>query len=99
MLGLSIALLALAVATVSSSASPIKDRSQAVLSASSFKPHNASRPLVIWHGLGDTAHSAGILGFIKDVQDIYPGMFVHSVKIPEEGTLEDERRAGFVSVV
>lgn len=75
---------------------PLEDHSQAILSAPSTKPHNSSRPLVIWHGLGDTAYSAGIIGFIADVKGIYPGIFVHSVKIPEKGTMDDERRAGFV---
>jgi palmitoyl-protein thioesterase len=37
------------------------------------------------------------LGFIKDVKHKFPGIYVHSVKIPKDGTFEDERRAGFVS--
>jgi palmitoyl-protein thioesterase len=80
----------------------IDARSQAVLGVpqrptDSSKPVNNSRPLVLWHGLGDTAHSPGILGFIKDVKHKFPGIYVHSVKIPKDGTFEDERRAGFVS--
>ncbi|WVQ99134.1 hypothetical protein IAU59_006266 [Kwoniella sp. CBS 9459] len=53
------------------------------------------RPLVIWHGLGDTALSEGISGFIDDIKDIYPGIFVHSVQVPINGSLDDERKAGF----
>ncbi|OCF38502.1 palmitoyl-protein thioesterase [Kwoniella heveanensis CBS 569] len=53
------------------------------------------RPLVIWHGLGDTALSDGISGFIEDIKDIYPAIFVHSVQVPINGSLDDERRAGF----
>nr|XP_019045996.1 palmitoyl-protein thioesterase [Kwoniella bestiolae CBS 10118]OCF24926.1 palmitoyl-protein thioesterase [Kwoniella bestiolae CBS 10118] len=53
------------------------------------------RPLVIWHGLGDTALSSGISSFIEDIKSIHPGIFVHSVQIPEGGSLDDERRAGF----
>ncbi|KAK1922121.1 putative palmitoyl-protein thioesterase [Papiliotrema laurentii] len=53
------------------------------------------RPLVIWHGLGDTALSEGISGFIADIQDLYPGIFVHSVQIPLNGSPDDERKAGF----
>lgn len=31
------------------------------------------------------------------VQTIHPGIFVHSVQIPEDGSPDDERKAGFVS--
>ena len=54
------------------------------------------RPLVIWHGLGDTALSKGIQGFIEDIQSTRPGIFVYSVQIPEGGSEDDERKAGFV---
>ncbi|WRT66084.1 uncharacterized protein IL334_003037 [Kwoniella shivajii] len=53
------------------------------------------RPLVIWHGLGDTALSSGISSFIEDIKSIHPGIFVHSIQIPLDGSLDDERRAGF----
>lgn len=52
------------------------------------------RPLVIWHGLGDSHSSPGMLRFVSMVQDIHPGMFVHSVYIDED--LDKDRRAGFV---
>jgi hypothetical protein len=50
------------------------------------------------HGLGDTALSEGITSFIADIKDLYPGIYIHSVQIPENGTLDEERRAGFVSL-
>ncbi|WWC70493.1 uncharacterized protein I206_104444 [Kwoniella pini CBS 10737] len=53
------------------------------------------RPLVIWHGLGDTALSSGILSFIEDIKSVHEGIFVHSIQIPLDGSLDDERRAGF----
>ncbi|KAI9639561.1 palmitoyl-protein thioesterase [Dioszegia hungarica] len=53
------------------------------------------RPLVIWHGLGDTALSEGIAGFIEDIKAQYPGIFVYSVQIPKGGSLDAERKAGF----
>ena len=65
-------------------------RDQLVLSAE--KQH---RPLVIWHGLGDTALSDGISSFIDDIKSLYPGIYVYSVQIPEGGTADDERKAGF----
>jgi len=49
------------------------------------------------HGLGDTAHADGIEGFIEDIKVVHPGIYVHSVMIPEGGSADDERKAGFVS--
>jgi hypothetical protein len=48
------------------------------------------------HGLGDTALSDGISEFIDDIKAVHPGIFVHSVQIPQGGSDNDERRAGFV---
>lgn len=56
------------------------------------------RPLVIWHGLGDSAHADGINEFIEDIKGQYPGIFVHSVSIPTDGSADEERKAGFVSL-
>ena len=55
------------------------------------------RPLVIWHGLGDSYNSPGILEFIARVKDMHPGIFVHSISIAE--TLDDDRRATFVRII
>jgi palmitoyl-protein thioesterase len=55
------------------------------------------RPLVVWHGLGDTAASEGMASIKKDIEGMYPGIFVMNVKVPGEGSLDDERKAGFVS--
>lgn len=46
------------------------------------------RPVVIWHGLGDTYSSSGIQHVKQLIEDSYPGIFVHSVfldKDPAEG--------------
>jgi len=48
------------------------------------------------HGLGDTALSDGISEFIDDIKAVHPGIFVHSVQIPQGGSADDERKAGFV---
>jgi hypothetical protein len=40
--------------------------------------------------------SEGITSFIDDIKLAHPGIFVHSVKIPLKGSLNDERNAGFV---
>ncbi|RDB24914.1 Palmitoyl-protein thioesterase 1 [Hypsizygus marmoreus] len=58
--------------------------------ASSTKAH---RPLVLWHGLGDSHSSPGMLEFASLIKDIYPGIFIHSVFIEQD--LEKDRRAGF----
>jgi hypothetical protein len=57
--------------------------------------HPKRRPLVIWHGLGDTANSDGISGLVQDIKEMFPGIYVHSVATPVGGTVDDERRAGF----
>lgn len=44
----------------------------------------------------DTALSKGIQSFIEEIKTLYPGIFVYSVQIPEDGSLDDERKAGWV---
>lgn len=56
--------------------------------------HAQPRPLVIWHGLGDTYGSPGILEFIQEIDNMYPGIFVHSVYIKEAP--DEDRKAGYV---
>jgi palmitoyl-protein thioesterase len=72
-------------------AAPHEQRPLAVISA------GQPRPVVIWHGLGDTSTGSGMVQFKQDLEEMYPGMFVMNVKIPSGGTLDDERKAGFVS--
>ncbi|KAJ3518127.1 hypothetical protein NLJ89_g44 [Agrocybe chaxingu] len=51
------------------------------------------RPLVIWHGLGDSHSSPGMLQFMSLIEEMHPGIFVHSVHIEED--LDKDRQAGF----
>ncbi|KAJ7078884.1 palmitoyl-protein thioesterase [Mycena belliarum] len=51
------------------------------------------RPLVLWHGLGDSATSKGMLQFADEIKSVHPGIFVHSIYIDED--LDQDRRAGF----
>ncbi|KAI0044352.1 alpha/beta-hydrolase [Auriscalpium vulgare] len=51
------------------------------------------RPLVIWHGLGDSYASSGILEFQSMIQDIHPGIFIHSVYIDPDD--KEDQRATF----
>ncbi|KAK2467819.1 hypothetical protein APHAL10511_000114 [Amanita phalloides] len=53
----------------------------------------ATRPLVIWHGLGDSYASPGMREFVSRIEDIYPGIFIHSVYINQD--VEKDRRATF----
>ncbi|KIL68909.1 hypothetical protein M378DRAFT_70621 [Amanita muscaria Koide BX008] len=54
---------------------------------------NTPRPLVIWHGLGDTYASPGIQQFISLIGDIYPGIFIHSVYMDQD--VKKDRQAGY----
>jgi hypothetical protein len=57
--------------------------------------YNASvRPLVIWHGMGDSANSSGMAGFAERIREMHPGIFVHSVRLADDE--KDDQRAGFV---
>ncbi|KAJ7209623.1 palmitoyl-protein thioesterase [Mycena pura] len=51
------------------------------------------RPLVLWHGLGDSANSPGMLQFADEIKTVHPGIFVHSVYIDED--LNKDKQAGF----
>ncbi|KAJ7928596.1 palmitoyl-protein thioesterase [Mycena leptocephala] len=53
----------------------------------------APRPLVLWHGLGDSATSPGMLQFAEEIKTVHPGIFVHSIYIEED--LDKDRQAGF----
>ncbi|KZP34257.1 palmitoyl-protein thioesterase [Athelia psychrophila] len=51
------------------------------------------KPLVLWHGLGDSHSSPGMLEFAEMIKEVHPGIFVHSIYIEED--LSADRRAGF----
>ncbi|WFC98908.1 palmitoyl-protein hydrolase [Malassezia yamatoensis] len=54
-------------------------------------------PVVIWHGLGDSAYSPFLLGMKDDVQKMYPGIYVHLVAI-EPSLFADQRATIFGNV-
>ncbi|CAD6577006.1 MAG: hypothetical protein TREMPRED_001838 [Tremellales sp. Tagirdzhanova-0007] len=85
-------ILALLGLIISVNSSPLRQPYQSFLAAPSV---TLPRPLVIWHGLGDTSLSDGIQSFIDDVHAIHPGIFVYSVQVPLNGSLDEQRRAGF----
>ncbi|PPQ98444.1 hypothetical protein CVT24_004123 [Panaeolus cyanescens] len=51
------------------------------------------RPLVLWHGLGDSHSSPGMVEFASRIKEIHPGIFIHSVYIEEDAG--KDRDAGF----
>jgi hypothetical protein len=55
---------------------------------------DAIRPLVLWHGMGDSASSPGMLEFAEIIKGIHPGIFVHSVYLAEDN--QADSRAGLV---
>ncbi|THH30417.1 hypothetical protein EUX98_g3784 [Antrodiella citrinella] len=55
--------------------------------------HGNPRPLVVWHGMGDTYNSPGMLEFISLIENIHKGIFVHSVYLDENP--KDDQRACF----
>jgi hypothetical protein len=59
--------------------------------------YNATvRPLVIWHGMGDSYQSEGMTNFADRVRELHPGIFVHLVSLADKN--EDDQRAGFVRI-
>jgi len=56
-------------------------------------PTKNVRPLVIWHGLGDTYDSAGMTRVQEEVKKMHPGIFVHLIRMNEDS--KEDQRAGF----
>ncbi|KAI0743399.1 alpha/beta-hydrolase [Daedaleopsis nitida] len=64
-----------------------------VLSHALSTPVTPRRPLVIWHGMGDSYGSRGMLEFMNLIKEMHPGLVIHSVYIKED--LEEDQKAGF----
>ena len=47
--------------------------------------------------LGDSYASPGIRDFMTRVEDIYPGIFIHSIYVDQD--LKKDREASFVSMI
>ncbi|KAG9316676.1 Alpha/Beta hydrolase protein [Chiua virens] len=54
---------------------------------------NDIRPLVVWHGMGDSYASTGMVQFESEVKKMHPGIFVHSVYLDQDA--KADQRAGF----
>ncbi|KAK7692900.1 hypothetical protein QCA50_004535 [Cerrena zonata] len=64
-----------------------------VFCAPTFETSSKPRPLVIWHGLGDSYASPGMLEFIQMIKEVHPDIFVHSIHIQEN--IEEDQKAGW----
>lgn len=64
------------------------------LPAQHWLPPPKLRPLVIWHGLGDSYAAPGMLEFVQEVKEMHPGLFVHAIYIKEDN--DDDRKATWV---
>ncbi|KAG0301845.1 hypothetical protein BGZ98_008003 [Dissophora globulifera] len=67
--------------------------SAAAPASSSVSSMGAPRPVVFYHGMGDSAHSAGMLELFDSIQEIAPEIFIHSVYLADSEA--DDQRAGF----
>ena len=43
------------------------------------------RPIVFYHGMGDSAHSKGMVELMQSIKDIAPEVFIHSVSVSFSG--------------
>ncbi|KAG5993401.1 hypothetical protein E4U54_003367 [Claviceps lovelessii] len=72
--------------------------------ASTSKPHTWSDesdnplPLVVWHGLGDSASGEGLTQLAQLADAIAPGIFVHMVNPTKDGTGDDRSTTFFGNV-
>lgn len=78
------------IGTIAASVALLSTSTEAVPFSLLPKPH----PLVIWHGLGDSAHSEGIESFMSQLKEAFPGLYIHSITQDPSSDSED-RRQGF----
>ncbi|KAI7853902.1 Alpha/Beta hydrolase protein [Circinella umbellata] len=58
----------------------------------------AEKPIVLWHGMGDSCCNPESMGRVKDlIQKSLPGTFVYSIQLGK--TVEEDHEAGFFGVV
>lgn len=51
------------------------------------KPH----PLVVWHGLGDSAYGDGMVELKETLEQAYPGLYVHLIALGEDASSDRNR--------
>lgn len=55
------------------------------------------RPIVFYHGMGDSAHSKGMVELMQSIKDIAPEVFIHSVSVSFSGQKNNGKIAGHCS--
>ena len=50
-------------------------------------------PIVIWHGLGDSAYAEGMKSLADELREAFPGIYVHLIALA--GDLSSDQKAGF----
>ncbi|KAG0370318.1 hypothetical protein BGZ54_006894 [Gamsiella multidivaricata] len=63
------------------------------LSSSAIAAKIPIRPVVFYHGMGDSAHSDGMLELFASIQEIAPEIFIHSIALATSEA--EDQRAGF----
>ena len=53
--------------------------------------------MVIWHGLGDSAYSEWLIKLKEDLEDMYPGIYVHLISL--DSTPSGDKSATFMGNV
>ncbi|KAF8978570.1 hypothetical protein BGZ46_006333 [Entomortierella lignicola] len=53
----------------------------------------AQRPVVFYHGMGDSAHSKGMLELFDSIKEIAPEIYIHSIYLA--ATEKDDQQASF----
>ena len=59
--------------------------------------YRAPLPTVIWHGLGDSAYSPWLIKLKEDIEDMYPGIYVHLISL--DSTPSGDKSATFMGNV
>ncbi|KAF9957020.1 hypothetical protein BGZ72_002258 [Mortierella alpina] len=67
--------------------------SSTAAAAAVSSPGEPLRPIVFYHGMGDSAHSKGMTQLFESIEDMAPGIFIHSVSLADSES--DDQRAGF----
>ncbi|KAI1316651.1 hypothetical protein EDD11_009686 [Mortierella claussenii] len=63
------------------------------MASSILAARDGVRPVVFYHGMGDSAHSKGMLQLFDSIREVEPDIFIHSIYLEESEA--DDQRAGF----
>lgn len=77
--------------------SPSSSPPSPLVATQSTSNSSTLRPIVLWHGLGDSSHSSGMRRIASDLSStIFPGRTVYSLQIPyPSSSIDEESKAGW----